>query len=322
MGKGGKKVAFIAFSDIQIKDWALFSKNHSRLKHSMQAMRRISQLAIKYQVPILFAGDFFDNNKEIDNRTLGMAIRNYKKTLGELEVIGISGNHDQGELSTPSHYPVNYMTTWAEIFDNFHLVDFSKWENSTARVQGIPYLTNNVGFSESVNKARSNRHPTKKNILLVHTDFHHIAYNKVRTSGTVENLDMNLGKLFKGFDLVLSGHIHAPAKIRHNIYMLGATNHQRTSDLGVDMGIWKVYEDMSMSFIKLDLPQFKRGEPKDDIHFYLPEVQMKSESEEKDLPNKSISPLELAKEYLRHTDQKSKKKLNILNKYINAAISQ
>jgi DNA repair exonuclease SbcCD nuclease subunit len=317
-----KDIAFIAFSDIQVEDWKRFSTNHSRLHYCYTAMDTIGGVAKKHGVPVLFAGDFFDNAKTLTNYLITNTFKAFHRNFRELPFIAISGNHDQSESNTIAHKSPSHLDLYNFAFSSFSLIDGGYVDLDQYRVHGIPYLKDNVGFVEMVKKARKALHAEKPNILLVHTDFHNIKYNLKRASSTVENLPRRLNKLFKGFDLILSGHIHAPSIIRHNIVMLGATNHQRTSDMGVKMGYWIIYKDLTYSFVELNLPEFKQGEDQKDGHFYLPKtLHKKDEGELVQGKFETLDVKKLAKRYLKETNTNSKKKLKALQEYLNRGIS-
>jgi len=319
-----KKVIYIAFSDIQLEDWRKYSKLHSRLIHGLRVLSIIKRAHEQHgALGVLFAGDFFDNPKSLENLVITQSFKKYKRTLSDKLVYAISGNHDQSESNTPTNRSPTHLELYNEAFEKFNLIDYKFVEDKFARIFGIPYLKNNVGFVDCVNEFKKNLSKTKKNILLTHADYSYIDYDNKRSSGRVENIPLELKKLFKGFDLVLSGHIHKPQVIRRNVVMLGAPNHQRISDMGVDMGYWLIYEDLTYKFIKIKLPEFKEGEDQGDGHFYIPKM-TEIENSTQDPSSKvfsTLDPLKLGKRYLTATNQKNINKLKILEEYLNKSLS-
>lgn len=323
-----REVDFIAFSDLQVEDWSRFSTNHSRLGHALKAVKIISKDAMRYKCPVLFCGDFFDNPKELSNLVISSTFINFHRTLGSIPVYAISGNHDQSESNTSTHQSPSHLDLYNYAFDNFHLIDgtFKDTLKGNYRIHGIPYLKDNRGFVGMVKKARKYIEPRVKNILLVHTDFHNITYNKKQKSGTIENLPRKLNQLFRGFDLILSGHIHTPQVIRKNIVMLGATNHQRVSDMGVKMGYWRIFKDLSYEFVPLGLPEFKIGIDKNDGNFYIPENTLGAKAG-LDNPNESAREFTttdikaLSTRYLKARGLSGRDKLEILEKYLSHGLS-
>lgn len=130
-------------------------------------------------------------------------------------------------------------------------------------------------------------------------------------------------KYLKKFTLVISGHIHKPQLVFKNTLNVGATHHQRVSDTGCDMGIWKIFDDLSFKFVKLKIPQFKYyeegTEPGDDFNIWLqlPKDNLEDVTNDSNLSFKSkLKPETLVKNYLKIRDIKSKAKKEILLKYL------
>lgn len=128
-------------------------------------------------------------------------------------------------------------------------------------VYGVPYIDNNVGLSEYLKKLELDK--SKKNILLLHTDYPGAKDTDGREIDSVENLNVNV---LNKFDLVLCGHIHKPQRLSKKVYMIGAPNHQRRTDRDCELGYWKIYEDLSLKFVPLkNFPKFIDVEREEDI---------------------------------------------------------
>lgn len=316
-----KKVAFIAFSDIQIEDWKQHSHNHSRLYDNGKILETIRNQCKRYKVPALFCGDLFDNPHFLSNLVLNTAfswLSLYHKE--EVNILGIPGNHDQCDQNSNTHCSPNYFSLLSKTYPWIKDVSFAPERMGNYIITGIPFLTNNKGFEDLVRREyRKVQSAPQRKILLIHTDLP----GAVDTNGReIESHGMkwNLKKIFKGWDLVLSGHIHKPQKIRSNILMVGATHQQRVSDSGTDMGYWLIYEDLTFKFIKLDMPQFKYlaygVEKPNDHHFYIEEQKNPvKELEDKYNFNTTI-PEKLSKSYCKAKGIKSKKKRTLLTKYL------
>lgn len=317
-----KKVVFIAFSDIQIEDWKQHSINHSRLYDNEKILEVIRAKCKKHKCSALFAGDLFDDPHSLSNRVLNTALlwlAQFHKE--EINLLGIPGNHDQCEQSTISNPSPNYFTLASKLFPWIKDVSFHPERMGKYVVSGIPYLTGNVDFEKLVRREyqKIKDLPYKK-ILLIHTDLP----GAIDTSGreiNSSNIKWNLKKIFAGWDLVLSGHIHKPQIIRKNIVMLGATHHQRVSDSGTDMGYWLIYEDLSYKFIKLNMPEFKylganEKKPKDH-HFYIQEVVRGAKAEAEGKQDFStVVPEKLARSYCKAKKIKSKTKRKLLTQFL------
>ena len=137
-----------------------------------------------------------------------------------------------------------------------------------------------MGFKELVRNIRKIPKEYKYRILVIHTDLHGALSTDGRETGTTENIPKDLGKFFKGFDLVVSGHIHKPQIIVPNhVYMIGAPQQQNRGDKNCQMGYWILYDNLTMKFIPTDYPKFieipeddyikiEKGEL--DANFYIP----------------------------------------------------
>ena len=260
-----KKVVAIAFSDIQIEDWPSYGMEKSRLEWHEKIFRTISSACERYRVPALFAGDLFDNPKALKNVVLHYFTLWYKEYFEDkgIPFYGISGNHDQCYPNRLKSISPNYLMTFADLYETFHCLDFKyiDHDQTKIRIHGIPYLTGEDGFKELFSAALSDKHPTYKNILLIHRDL----WGAKEPNGYLrdeikDELPENLMEWFGRFELVLSGHIHKPQVLTSNTYMLGATHQQRKSDKGNKMGYWVVYREgaeLKVHFKRIDMPTFK-----------------------------------------------------------------
>lgn len=316
-----KRVAFVAFSDIQIEDWKQYSHNNSRLYDNERILDHIRAECKRFKVPALFCGDLFDNPHYLSNRVLGVAMHWFSKwQREEINLLAIPGNHDQCEQNSSTNRSPNYISMVSRVYPWIKDLSFRPERFGSYIISGIPYLTGNQEFEQLVrSEYRKIQDQPQRKILLIHTDLP----GAIDTTGREidsHSLKWNLKKIFKGWDLVLSGHIHKPQIIRSNILMLGATHHQRVSDAGTDMGYWLIYEDLTYKFIKLDMPQFKylkAGEKKPkDHHFYIEEIKgIVKQSDQKHDFN-TVKPDILANSYCRAKGIKSKKKRILLTKYL------
>lgn len=320
------KPAFIAFSDIQIEDWRRYSIDHSRFKAHDSIFKKIIELCTKYKCPAIFCGDLFDNNEQLSNYVLTNVFGWFNDLKNNnIEVFAISGNHDQSESNDYSHRGPNYIQMMASIYWNFHDIDFKTLYIGDYSISGIPYITGNRDYPNVVKKLRKELRSGYKHILLTHTDMPGLTDTSGRQIDSAENIPIKLKKFFKGFDLVLNGHIHKPQKTRSNIITLGATHQQRSSDIGQSMGIWKIYPDLGTKFVRVKTPRFVEvdaiPENPDPGKLYIekakPENQEAEELQEL-RAFRSEDKKKIAKAFMRAIGIKSKKKLNLLIKYLNA----
>lgn len=323
------KVLYVAFSDIQIEDWKRFSDNHSRLEHNGAILNKVRDLCIKYDCPALFCGDFFDDPKAIKNYVLQRTLEwlnAFKRK--NIYIYAIDGNHDQSERNSITHRSPNYIRTLSEVYSNIIPIGGTTIVNKGIYVSGIPFLTDNKDFVEAVNQAaaRVKKGPTTKHILLTHADLPGLKEPNGREFAH-QNIPTTIYKIFEPFDLVLNGHIHRPQILYRKIVTLGATHQQRASDAGCEMGLSLVKLEKGQlvtEFIPLGLPEFKyikqgKEAPKDG-NFYI-EIPKKIKMPEGtgETYSSAHKPTRLVKNYMKELGIKSKRKSDLLIKYLTNA---
>lgn len=318
-----KKVAFVAFSDIQIEAWKKFSKGDSRLHDNGRIIQRIIKLCLKYNCPALFAGDLYDNPKQLSNKVLHYSFKWFSKLRDKnIKLYTIHGNHDQSEKNTVDHTSYNYLNLLATAFPNIYPQSEKPTDLGQYIITGVDFLSDNAGLENQVRKIQRSlkAFPNKKKILLIHSDLPGAIDTSGREVGS-SNISPMLKKLFRGFDLVLCGHIHKPQRMRSNILILGATHQQRISDSGTKMGCWLIYEDLTYKFVDLKMPEFKFIKPgqerPDNYHFYIEEQPKLKIKTSKDLASfNTKDPIKLVKAYMKVNNIKSKAKRELLINYL------
>lgn len=321
------RVIGIAFSDLHYAKWAQYNENNARLETTLEVTRKVIGAAIKHHCPILFPGDFIDHPKHLDNEVMKyVAATTVELMTTRKRIIGINGNHDLPKINTFENPQEGYMTHLAKMTNEFKCVDFSHTDTDLYRVHGIPYINGNIDFVEAVKDRLKHLHPDKGNILLIHRDLAGAEEPDGRVIDKDAEKDKTLKKLFKKFDLVLSGHIHKPQRIKKlgkNVYMLGSTNQQRRTDAECRMGYWRIMEDYSMAFTDLKMPGFKyleHDEEQPNETDYFIRLPKKETIKQGDQPTQTFRVDEkrdkLAKRYLKARGIKSERKLNTLLKYI------
>jgi DNA repair exonuclease SbcCD nuclease subunit len=321
------KVIGIGFSDLHYAKWAQYNENNERLQTTLDITRKIIGAAIKHRCPILFPGDFIDHPKYLDNEVMEYV----SKTCVELmvtdkRIISINGNHDFPKINSFKNPQPGYLTHLSRMNNNFVCVDFDHFDTPYYRVHGIPYINGNVDFNEAIEARIKDRSKNLPNILMIHRDLAGAEEPDGRIIDKDEEKDLTLKKYFKKFDLVISGHIHKPQKIKklgRNVYMLGSTNQQRRTDANCKMGYWRIMEDFSMEFTDLKAPEFKYiehdEEPENQTDYFirLPQKEKeRSQGEDGETFKVNERRDKLAKKYLKARGIKSKTKLLTLLKYI------
>lgn len=301
-----KKVIALASGDWHFFNWPQFNTDKKRLKAASRFFQYITNSAKDLNVPIIFTGDLFHTPQGIDNTTYEFFNPIFRKLDQEnkVRIYGISGNHDQSEVNTKTQRSPSLFLGACKAFPNlFKSLEFQSLGIHRINMIGIPYITHNVGYKELVEEARLGIAPGMPNILVIHCDLWGARDPNGREVNTVENIPRNLGKFFKGFDLVLSGHIHKYEKLWDGIYMVGAPYQQRKSDMGCDMGYLAIYDDLSVEFKKYNGPQFRTFDKElghgDTDDYWMPIVKAKKKEKVEITKFSTTMPKKvLAKKYL------------------------
>lgn len=329
-----KRPIAIACSDTHWANWKQFNKGGYRMKASFNFWKDIVNRAREEGIPILFSGDLVDHPKNLDNEVLGYMSGIFNLiTKYNIHFIGINGNHDFPKVNTFNDQTKGYLHSFAQLLPTVTCIDFNALTYNTSgrnfpekdfRVHGIPYINGDVDFIEALKDRIKNLAKGKDiyNILLIHRDLAGAEEPSGKVIEKDKTQDKKLKKLFKNFDLVLSGHIHKPQKIKKlgdHVYMLGATHQQRRSDMGCKMGYWIIYDDLSLKFYDLEAPEFKYydTEPEDDYHLWIkrPETKKLEKTEQGDFDVKADKK-DLVKSYMKKKGVKSKSKLKTAMKYL------
>jgi len=301
-----KKVVFVAFSDIHLHDWPQHSVDHNRLMDGGLIINRIRFLCRKYKCPALFMGDLIHNPMGIDNRLLNLTYDWFCDPDGIIWYC-ISGNHDQCEKNSSENRSPNYLQYFSKVHKNIVDMDYKMAVVNGFELHGVPFLVDVKSFIESIPKPKS-----KKSILMMHQTLP--GAKEPNGYGVENDMPKELYKKLNPFGLVLCGHIHKPQKIFKNTYIIGATNQQRTSDMGCKMGCYLIFDDLKVKFVPLGIREFRNDDYKGHIH--IPKVKEIEPDEVVGNYNPNNSEVELAKEYLKTKNIGSKAKERILVKYL------
>lgn len=335
-----KRLIALAFSDHHLANWKQHNEDGKRLKNAgFEPLKEIFTQAHSWDVPVLFTGDLVDHPKRVDNVVLSTLATTVHDYLGT-GLIGINGNHDIPRQSSFKDTSIGYMNALASVHpeiycvDNTHHmwgIDHHKDEQTWIQVHGIPYFHGDNGFLESLEERvkRVKKGDAKYNILLIHRDL----AGAMEPTGEVlpkdGEQDKPMKKLFKHFDLVLSGHIHKAQQVKamgKHVYMLGATNQQRRSDMGQECGYWAIYEvkdKLVPEFIPLEVPEFRTyidgEEPGDDFNYWikLPKDSVAENIEEgNDAFNADADRVQMVNAYFEAKGITDKKKRRTALKYL------
>jgi DNA repair exonuclease SbcCD nuclease subunit len=318
-----KRIVAIASSDWHIHKFKAFDKDDSRLKASLRAGKYIMDAAATLGVPLLHCGDWFHTPKEVENETMSSTIDLVANA--KCEIISISGNHDMSEKNSFDHRSPSHLKSFKHI-KHFHRIDRNYTHTKTGLfVYGIPYMNNDLDIVKCLEvAAEPRRRNAEFSILLLHSDAPGAMTPEGIKINETEHIPTDYS-LFKGWDLVLFGHIHKAQKLHDKAWMLGCPIHQNAGDVGNACGYWEIYEGGGMTFKRLDMfPQFirlKKGEkPQDDYNYYLePDEVVEEEQVEQGKFSINTPKNRLAKRYLKAKSIKNKAKLRALIQILNEA---
>lgn len=318
------KIIGISFSDLHIHNWKQFNESNARLTKDIDVLRNISRVCKKNNCPAFFSGDLFHNPEYLHNTVITKFLKGYKMYFEDegIDFYAISGNHDQCEKNTIKNMSPNYLQGFNAVFKTFNLIDFKTKQTKDFKVMGIPYLSGNVGFKKSIQRAKKKLDPFTTNILLVHTDFPGALDTDGREVKSQHNLPKKFKNLFNGFDIVLAGHIHKPQIIQKGkIVMVGSPKHQRRSDAGCEQGYWEIYDDNTFKFVEFkNYPKFITLKPGEDIpdnfHYYTKTLEVKVTEQETQSFTSTNDKSKLAKRYCKKKNVTDKGKINTLVKIL------
>lgn len=310
-----KKPIALAFSDLHINMWNHFNEDNQRTLNQFRVLHILKEKCIEYNIPALFLGDLFHTPLNIDNELLNLTIHKFN-IFKDWKCYCISGNHDMKFMNSFTKPSISWLNSFPSLIN----LDFKSIEFKSVVIYGIPYINNNIGLDRYLFKLIKNLDKSKKNILLMHSDFP----GAEDTNGSkLNSSDFNI-KLLEKFNLVLMGHIHKPQKLSKNIIMVGAPIQQRRTDRNCSMGYWIIYNDLTTEFINLSnkFPKFIDVESQeminDDGNYYtiIGKGNIEINNEDNNL-NKGLTKKTLIRRYLKLIGEKDKEKKNILIKYLN-----
>lgn len=296
------------FSDLHIHNYQAYSHNGNRLDNTLDVLVKVFEFSRKNNCKhILFCGDLYDRQKAIPtsvvNRTI--AVFNDLFETSDIQLIAITGNHD---LATRGGVDVEYVSALehlAEIFDNFHLIDFSSYEitctdgctvhmqDTTVHIQGIPYVHSREDFDKALDAACDSVMGDVA-ILMTH-----------QTPDQFMNGEFDCeDHRFSVFDFVFNGHVHK-SFYAGNVLTVGSPLHRDFGDEGDEKGFWLIDTEATGDdrcvFVSTRgvYPEFKTGEPNNDFDYFRPHAPTwERESMDFDFSN-NLQPLDLIRNYLK-----------------------
>lgn len=319
-----KKVIGIAFSDLHLHIYQRFNKDNHRTLNHFDILFQVKKLCNQYGCPAFFNGDLYHLPEYISQELLYLSINKFKELDdGTWEMYSISGNHDNVNINTLEKPSINFITTFAQVFNFIKLTDkvttTLKVNGIKFNVLGLNYLDHNIGLNQFL-KDYETKLPT---ILQLHTDYPGAKDTDGSEVGSVENLNINLLNKFR---LTIIGHIHKPQRFSKKVYMVGAPLQQRRTDRDChELGYMIIYEDFSVKYktFKKQYPKFiditSETDVTDDINYYTV-INKPLELAENDTKNHEIttgiSKIKLVKRYLKTQGIKDSEKKDLLIKIL------
>jgi DNA repair exonuclease SbcCD nuclease subunit len=253
----------LIFSDLHVHDYKQHNEGGRRLKNGIAFLNYMFQLAHKNSIRyILMPGDLFNNMTQVATKAMNAIIICFQENLmiyPELQIIAVSGNHDQATKSLIDDWGESALGSLASIFPrNFFLLD--DYENDVLEtdngncIRGIPYLEHPEHFRKALTVvSEGTQARTGKTLLLMH---------QMVASGFADKDDIQPDdSLFAKFHMVLNGHIHTNEQVTDKFINVGSPMHRDRDDMGKTKGFWVVDLDdpvntISFKDITTKFPQF------------------------------------------------------------------
>lgn len=310
-------------SDLHIHDWENNNPNLVRTKETLRFFKELVLKANQEKTKVLVAGDLFHDPGRMTNRLMSMVFSTFAdidrelydgSRLPEPVVYCITGNHDRdGDNPTESN---SWVRTLSKQFTFLECLDYRMIQFGDFAICGIPYLRGDVGLTEQMERFKIQSNFKGKKVLVIHKEL----AGASDTNGMVcsRNVpDSKLSQFFNGFDWVVCGHIHKPQLLMGNIVMCGSPGHQRTCDMGNNMGYWVLDINKGFKFYKSSLPEFKI-EGSDDfvLNFDIPIKEKRVKTKDAGLTNKKQIDLSnwnnIVDRYMTYSGEKRKKRIKLV----------
>jgi DNA repair exonuclease SbcCD nuclease subunit len=319
------KIIGIASADFHIHKFRNFNEDDRRLKNSIKILEVLSNICLKHNVPLFFAGDWYHDPNGVAPDTHSDAILAYDQCFEQrgIECFAISGNHDMNERNGRDHKSPSHLNAY-RVFKTFKLLDGGVIETRKGfTVCGVPYMNHDKDMRQQIDMLRTIT-PLKgkqAQILLLHSDAPGAETPEGFKVEETEHIPNDLDKFFKPWMHVVMGHIHKPQRLGTKTIMCGSPMHQNRGDEGTGMGYWALMDDGKKVFNPLKMfPEFKTGEAADNFNYWVaPDTVLVDEEVEVGEFAVNKSRKKLATLYLKVRGVKSKAKRRALIQILNQA---
>lgn len=216
--------------DIHAHNYKGFNSGRSRLENVLRLIEELFDRARKEKADLWIVGDLFNTMQTIQTATIVSVISLFKRKLDEdpyINVIMISGNHDQATKNTTDTPAITALDTVAELSDRVHLIDNWYYSCDDYTVFGIPYYPEPEDFEKVL------RQHTEMASKLSHEPVYLMMHQTVGLNISMVPDDFDPGHtLFDEYDLIFNGHIHTPSEVRAHFINVGSPIHRDAGDIG------------------------------------------------------------------------------------------
>jgi exonuclease SbcD len=225
-------------------DWHLKDENTELIKDLIiQKCKKAKELKIKN---LFCLGDVL-NSRIAQRQKVLLAFKEILDIINDygLELYVIPGNHDKTNYSSYKSFLNPYEGHPAlKLMSEGDKLDIIEG----IRIHFMPYLEENMWLEEFKPDLLSNI----KNVLLTHMAFE----GSVNNDGSLVSTPLK-PKLFKKFDLVLSGHYHDEQTLAPNMYHIPSICQGNFGEDEVK-GFTILYDDLTFEIVKSDFPIYKK----------------------------------------------------------------
>ena len=223
----------LIFSDWHVHIFSQFNSDGHRLPTCLKVLKDIGKFCKKHGITtILFAGDLYDKQKALPTEVVNEVIEAFKIFFfnhSDIEIIAISGNHDQASINTIHKPAVTALKHLSSVFDNFKLIDNNSYNvTDDVTVWGIPYYEYEEDFKERLTEVskKAIHNSENRNYLLIHQTPKGLGNDMIQTDTSPKDSE------YAAFDYTFCGHIHIHKQITKNFMLVGNPNQKDASDEG------------------------------------------------------------------------------------------
>ena len=196
-------------------------KHKDYLKECYYNLERVKDIVVKEEASaVVFLGDIIGvNERTISDRRFLSHVLNFFVTLNKLmngNVFAVKGNHDAGDFTDFD------LLTSMNLIKNPRYINYYGKKNDSSTVDGLEVRFHLVNYGDEDRAlSLSGADGMSSDVVLGHNDYYITGVTNWYSAGS----SVEVSKLtnFKGVQLILSGHIHAPS---HEVLYTNIENNQ------------------------------------------------------------------------------------------------